>query len=91
MLHQITIQILNKSGQEAAHVLDLKHSKLQKHIIAIYTKHASSSGCIPITRPRMTLKSKVSISCFILNISATLFIKKFHQNVFVGEMLTYLA
>ena len=74
--------ILNKSGQEAAHVLALKHTQLQKHIIAIYTKHASSSGCIPKTRPRNTMRSKVSISCFILNISATLFIQKFHQNVF---------
>ena len=84
-------RILNKSGQEAAHVLDLKHTQLQKHIIAIYTKHASSSGCIPKTRPRNTMRSKVSISCFILNISATLFIQKFHQNVFVGEMFNYLA
>ena len=60
--------LLNKSGQEAAHVLSQKHSALQKKIIGIYTRHAASTGSIPVSRPHNTLKSKVSISCFILNI-----------------------
>ena len=60
--------LLNKSGQEAAPELEVKHSALEKHIIAIYTRHAQSTGSVPITRPRHTLKSKVSISCLILNI-----------------------
>ena len=61
-------KILNKSGQEAAPKLEKAHTPLQKHIIDIYTKHAQSSGIIPVTRKRRTRKSKVSISCIILNI-----------------------
>ena len=84
-------RILRNSGEEAAHALSVNHSILQKHIIEVYTRHATSTGCAPVTRPRNTSKSKVSISCFILNISPTLFIPKFHQNFLVGEMLNYLA
>ena len=83
--------VVTKSGEEAADALCVNHSKLQKHIIAVYKRHATQTGCLPVTRPRHSAKSKVSISCIILNISPTLFIPKFHQIFLVGEMFNYLA
>ena len=62
------VNLLSKSGSEAAPKPKKPPTPLQLKIIDIYTKHAAASGIVPVTRPRETLKSKVSILCLILNI-----------------------